>query len=225
MVKKLLNLRMHQKIFVMGEFDKDKYISTIEDFNNQTIFISLPLYQQHPMVLHRGNEVKIQLVSPDHLLEFKTTVTSIARDNIVLIGIAYPKHVTRIQLRKHVRLEVLLKVAYAREPEPDTDPEQEPVFKTVDAVNISAGGLKMATREHIEHGKKLRVKFTLSIMKKDVEFELSCVVRRTALIEARGRNNLYHVGVEFLDITPRERDLIVQYIFQNSSKITGGKTY
>ncbi|KJS17888.1 MAG: hypothetical protein VR69_03005 [Peptococcaceae bacterium BRH_c4b] len=214
MVKKMLNLRPHQKIFVLKEFDNAKYISTIEDFNNQTIYISLPLYQQVPLVLHRGNKIKVQLISPDHLLEFESTVTSLAQDNIVLIGISYPNHIKRVQLRKHVRLEILLKAQYAHEPEPG----QEPVFKTVDAVNISAGGIRLATREHIEHGTKLQVKFKLPIMKKDIEFNLSSVVKRTALIELRGRNNLYHVGVEFLDITRRESDQIVQYIFQNSTK-------
>jgi c-di-GMP-binding flagellar brake protein YcgR len=214
MDKKSLNLRMHQKIFVFRQHDKTRYSSTIEDYNDQAIYISLPLCQQSPLVLHKGNKVSIQLISPDHLLEFQSTVTSLSQDNIVLIGIAYPSKVNRIQLRKFVRLDVLFKVKYAHEPEPG----EEPVYKTVDALNLSAGGLKIVTRENFENGKKLLLKFTLSVSKKDYDFNLSVTAKRTILMETRGRNNLYHAGVEFNDITPKERDLIVQFIFQNSNK-------
>ncbi len=91
---------MHQKIFVTREFDDCKYISTIQDYNDSTIYISLPLAQQVPLTLHKGNKITVQLISPDHLLEFESTVTSLAQDNIVLIGISYPANIKRIQLRK-----------------------------------------------------------------------------------------------------------------------------
>ncbi len=214
MVKKLLNLKLHQKIFVMREFDDTKYNSTIEDFNDNTIYISLPLAQQVPLVLHRGNKVTIQLISPDHLLEFECTVTSLVQDNIVLIGLSYPTDIKRIQLRKFVRLDILMKVKYALKPEPDKQPE----YKTADALNISAGGMKFAAREHIEHGKEILLQFTLPINKKDIKYDINCLVRRSALMEIRGKVNLYHVGVEFKDITARERDQIVQYIFQQASR-------
>lgn len=217
MAVKLQNyLKISQKIYVLREGIMDKCVSSIENFNQNKIYISIPYCQQVPLVLHRGDRIKIQLPTQEHLLEFESTVLSLAQDNITMIAIAYPDEINRVQLRKYVRLDTLLDFQYALVPEQG----KEPVFKKCQALNISAGGIKLAVKEFIEQGSKIMVKFILPIRNKDISFNQLCTVRRSTVIDQR--QNLFHLGVEFVDIGRRESDLIFQFVFAKMSQNLAG---
>lgn len=213
-VKLQTYLKIGQKIYVLQEGKKDKYVSSIENFNENKIYISIPYCQQVPLVLHRGEQFKIQMPTPENILQFKSTVLSMAQDNIPLIAISYPDKVERIQLRKFVRLDILMNAQYAVLPEQGNEPE----FKSARALNISAGGIKLAVNELIKQGTQVIVQFNLNIKNKDVSFSQLCTVRRTTLVDYVKKPELFHIGLEFNNIGRRDSDLIVQFIFDRMRK-------
>lgn len=215
-VKLMNHLKISQKIYVIKEGKIDKYVSSIENFNQSKIYISIPYCQQVPLVLHRGDEITIRIPTQEHVLEFKSTVLSLAQDNITMIAITHPDEVTRIQLRKYVRLDKMLDAQYAHVP----GEGQEPEFKKCQALNISAGGIKVAVNEFIKQGSQLIVQFSLNVKNKNIPFSQLCTVKRTALIDYKQK--LFHLGLQFDDMGRRESDLIVQYIFARMTQNLAG---
>ncbi|MGQ9557481.1 MAG: flagellar brake protein [Desulfurispora sp.] len=201
--------QVSQKIYVQRG-DSGFYTSSIEDFKSDRFFITMPYAQQVPLTLHVGDAVSVRVPTPEQVLFFDTTVVGLRRDNVPLYALAMPEKVIRQQSRRYVRLDLLHAIEIAPVPEL---PDQKPLFSRAEMLNISAGGAKIAHKKPLEPREQILVKFSLPVKKMVYDFQLTAEVRRCETVESPRGGKIYHIGIEFIDITERQRDRIFQFVF------------
>lgn len=210
------SLKPRQKIMVFHADGKQQYQSVIEDLSGDKIYIAIPLSATSPLVAKAGDYLSVRVPMESHCLEFTTRVSGVKIDNIPMYVLYYPENVTRIQMRRDVRLDVLLDVSYSKLPEPGFEPE----YKNAMALNISAGGMKISVSEPVPVNALIQVKFYLPVKGTVHNFELKAKVIRSQVIEAKKQKTAHHLGMSFEDINSKQKDVIYQFIF---NKMAGMK--
>jgi len=203
---------VNQKIQVSRIAEENYFDSSIQDVRGGFFSIAIPYLKEHPLVLYRGEEVRVRFTLQNASYRFTTRVIGVATNNIKLYKLAYPEKIDRIQLRNHVRLSVMLDVEYAvKESE-----SQKLKFTKGITVDLSGGGMKLAARENIEENSLLILKFVLPLKNKAEPVQLKAKVVRS--IKADPQREVYHLGLRFEDITYREEDMIVRFIFERMAQ-------
>jgi len=208
LTREQIGLSVNQRILVALEGTDEYYVSSVEDITADEVFISVPYRRQVPLLLSRGDRVTVQFTGENECFAFNTTVTTRREDKILLYGLAFPDEIKRIQRRRDVRLSIILDVQYAEAPEGDA----EPVFRAGQALDISAGGMRLVCEKEYPPGTVLLVKFRLPLRNSFFETAARAEVVRTEPV-ALEKKRLYHSGIKFLDMPQNHRDKIFSYIF------------
>jgi len=206
-------IKQSQRITVSKrEDDKLEFVSSLEYTDGSKISITVPLHNQIPLELRRGETVYIKVPMSSFSLEFSTRVVSFTSENILLVNLEQPQSYKRVQRRGTVRFKTLLNVQIAPLPE---DPKEKPLFKDAVGLDLSAGGLELMTTEPYPEETFVLVCFDLEMQKnKKNNFTVKSLVRRLITISPKK----FKVGVQFQDLTIAETDKIFQYIFKKSSE-------
>lgn len=207
-------LKPRQKIYVYRKDSKDQFSSIIESIVNDEIIIALPLSHSAPLHAKAGDILTVRLPADAHCHEFTTRVKGLKIDNVPLYVLSYPSEIKRIQLRQHVRLDVLLDVQYCMLPRPD---EKQRYIKAT-TLNISAGGMKISVPEKLPEDGIIVVRFDLTVKGTAHNFALESRIVRVQPIEDK-KNKMYHVGLQFANTTNFQKDLIYQFIFGKMAEL------
>jgi len=208
-----LNLETYQKIFVSKD-DRDWYITSIQEINKENILIAMPYQKSQPLILNQGNEIFIRFSGEDAAYAFKTRTIGRVEDKVPLYVLAKPKEIERVQQRDFVRCPISIPVKYAIVREETKNLEYFHAY----SVDISGGGIKLALNHPYRPGVKLMVSFQLNSEDTPIDFELEGKVVRLEVKELKDSRRLFHTGIAFLNISPREQDSIVAYIFSRMAK-------
>ncbi|MFZ5646600.1 MAG: flagellar brake protein [Bacillota bacterium] len=207
-------LKARQKIYVYRNDGKDQYSSVIESIKNDEITIALPLSHSSPLQARVGDLLTVRLPGDAHCFEFTTKVKGLKIDNVPLYVLSYPSEIKRVQLRQHVRLDVLLDVEYCLPPKPS---EKQRYIKAT-TLNISAGGMKLSVPEPVSEGSIIMVKFDLTVKGTAHSFQLESKVVRVQAIEYK-KDKFYHIGLQFTNISNSQKDIIYQFIFGRMAEL------
>lgn len=115
----------------------------------------------------------------------------------------------RVEMRKYIRVKKVLRVQYAVL----SSLGEEPDYKTAEALNISAGGMKLAVPEFIGQGKQLILQFVLSLDNKYSRFKEISVVTRIDPTSSPD-NDMFFIGVEFTNTTKNKFEFISRYVMK-----------
>lgn len=209
---KQMDLRISQKIQISTKEREEWFNSNVQDIRENVISIGIPYFKEQPLMLHRGDEVRVRFITESAKYSFSTRVTGEVKDNIDLYQLAYPNEISRIQQRNYVRLPVLLDVEYFFQ-EHDKKRVKPKKATTVD---LSGGGMRIAVRERIQGNTRLVLKFTLPLQRKNENIELLSRVIRFEVIEPD--RELYHLALVFENITYHQEDLIIRFIFEKMAQ-------
>jgi len=203
-----VGLAVNQRIVVALEESEEFYVSSVEEITPEEVFISVPYRRRMPLMLSRGDRVKVEFPGNNEYFSFMTAVTGRREEGVLLYSLAFPEKIKRIQRRRDVRLAVLLDVAYAPLPEGDG----AAAFKEAKALDLSAGGLRLVTEQEHPPGTMLLVKFRLPLRKESFETVTKAEVVRTEPVMLEKRR-LFHLGLKFVDLPQAHRDKIFSFIF------------
>lgn len=195
-----LNFVINSKVEISWE--DGYYKSNIENIENNSIYISIPIKDGQYIPLRRGEQVEVIYNQGNDIYKFYTVVTDRKVDRIPLIVLAYPKEVFKIQRRKFVRVPIVLNVEYSKE-------ETEKTGKTLKAimVDLSGGGMRIKLNEDVRIGDKIVSHLPLGSDKVQIKGE---VVR----IEKDIDNKRNICGINFMDLSERDREKLIRFIFQ-----------
>jgi c-di-GMP-binding flagellar brake protein YcgR len=206
--------KLNQKIYVIKPDNKETYISAIEKIDEEReITIALPLSKSSSLHVRIGELLTVRLPSEAHCVEFTTPVKQIKIDNVPVYVLQYPEKIKRVQLRKHVRVNMLMNIQFKM-----MDGSAGEDFKKAVALDISAGGMKIAVPDQIREGESLLVAFDLPVKTGVHSFELETRVMRSSIPD-KGTGNIFHLGLLFTDITNFQRDIIFNYIFNRMAEL------
>lgn len=212
----LRELTVAQKLYVARAGEEEWYVSSLQDMNDSGLYIAMPYLRGSALVLSPGEEVQVRFTHESGVYMFTSRVLARKQETVPLYRIGYPTEVKRIQQRRFVRLPIMLDVIYAPVPE---KPAQQPVWVKGRTADLSGGGLRLRVRELLPVGTLLTLKFYLPWEKKPVELTLEGRVVRTEVTEGREPGEkLYFLGIEFVNITRRDQDEIVRFIFRKMAE-------
>lgn len=208
-------LQPGQKILVSGPNTEVKFISYIRDTGSGEIRIDIPacrhsVVNQDPFVLNAGDMVRVQMSVEDHLYEFISRVLAPGSGGSRHIVLAFPGHIKKIDKRRYIRTDKLLMVQYALLP----NPGEEPALKKAEALNISAGGMKLAVPEFIEKGTEIILQFILPAGNNYRKMKAVSIITRTESVSSSALPHIYHVGVKFANIRKSDLDTIQKYVMR-----------
>lgn len=207
-------MAMKPKLFLKQNIDVSKegcnewYPSSIQDIRDDKLFITIPARASYKLLIHGNELVDVNFVQDNALFHFTTTCLGVIEDNISLYCLSEPKEFKRVQRRRNVRTATTLDVYYSLD-----NQDTKPVFKKTTALDISGGGLRISTSEPVEVGTILYVCFYLPGVKAPAEISTKCKVVRCEPVETKGKKRIYHLGLDFQDISRTEQDNIVKYVF------------
>lgn len=208
------NLRV--EVSRVGE--SDYYVSRIDALDEDTFYMPLPYSKLHPLVLYKGDDVTIKFAGEQESFMFHTTVLDVQRDKVPMYRLRSPTEIIRVQQRHFVRLPVLLEAYCAWLPEG----KELPKYNSVRVLDISGGGLKIATDVSLKVGEVLLIKLDLPpVIGWTVErfnFTLKAEVVRIKTVKVDDEV-IYHLGLKFLNITQKQQDKIVCFVFQKMTDV------
>jgi len=205
-------IRINQNIRVARPDSKDDwYASSVQDINEREFCISIPVKESRPLVLRKGDLVRVSFITDRTRYEFITKTRGRRVDNIPLFVLDLPEEYTRVQLRDFVRVPVTMAVDYARIPVEG----EEPVFVKADSLDLSGGGIRLLVNDDLAAETRLIIRFTIPLKTGPEEIEVVGKVVRTWADE---RTKLRQAAIKFVKINHRQEDLITRYLINKMSE-------
>lgn len=203
---KVSDIKINQKIYIeLVNKDTREYLpSRIEEINARFFAIAMPMRKGALLPLQPGERVHIRFIHKTSCYGFTSIVAGRKRDPIPLLIIGRPEKVTAAeQRRSHVRVTATLPLRiYILEDNSARSMEAS-------TVNLSAGGILLASETLLEVGREMVVELKLPD-REPVVCKAKAV--RTYMENAqdgvRGR-----MAVQFENIEEKMRDHIARFVF------------
>lgn len=207
-------LHIQQKIEVSKDEESGFYKSSIQELDEDTISVAVPIRQGRRLPLRQGDTVRVQFTVDDAIYSFQATVLEQKKSNDVhLYVLTRPGLYSRIQRRNFVRFPVSLPVTF-RVLSGDGEEEGEE-FKGI-TVDISGGGLQLTASFSPEQGDMVQVRLSL-----DDSSPRELLLRgEVAWSYPDHWLRLTRFGIRFTEIDEMERERIISYIFRQMRQRT-----
>lgn len=179
----------------------DRLPSRVEEINPRHLLIAMPVAKGVPVLLPPGTAFHGRVVESGTVWLFASTFLDKRPSPVPVWVIAPPRDFRKIQLRAFVRLETALPVEVKI-----FGADLPPVTATTK--DIGGGGLQIATKLALEPGVRLQIIIDLPGVGR--MSTLGDVVRA----DFDERLNISTAGIKFVEISERERDKIIKYIFK-----------
>lgn len=212
MDKKSVPLKINQSIrLTLADVEESWSASNIQNINNNEFCIAVPTLGANPVVLNKGEPVKVSFVFEGAKYEFQSRVTGRLFDNIPLYSLEMPSSFKRIQLREFVRILTFLEVFYAEIPEEG----KEPVFIKGSSIDLSGGGVRLLLNKKYKEDTVLLIKFTIPFQYSPENVQMKGKVVRSWPDE---NTSFFQAAIQFQDISRKYQDSIVRYVFMKMSE-------
>ncbi|NLM53114.1 MAG: hypothetical protein GX197_09895 [Firmicutes bacterium] len=203
-----------QKITVAGPPEyKEIYASMIQELDEETITITLPVLRGEYLLLQPGDSATVEFTSDDAVYGFTTQVVGRKKNGEVsLLILARPKVFKRLQRRHLFRLPLVLPCVFQLLTEEGTDKDNKLWYKG-EINNLSGSGLRLTCSKALKKDDKIIVRFTLRNGER-MQFTLRGIVRW----HKENEKKKIIAGIEFCEITPAEQEQIISFIFEQQRR-------
>jgi c-di-GMP-binding flagellar brake protein YcgR len=213
-LEKALKINVLVDVIVDDGNNQQIYRSRVEGLDKDTITLANPIKDSVVIPLRVGQVVNITFLDDTAIYSFESVIVSRHSGNVPTIIIKYPKPdaVKRTQRRNFVRFYARLNISFNLITEYITDYSQTFTGETID---ISGGGLMMATDTKVPKEEMIDVQLKLS--SDNVVSAVGRVVRLTDRNESG--NPRYLLGLVFDVIEEKDRDKIIRFIFEKQREL------
>lgn len=220
-MKKEARLRINER--VEFKVDDDIYKSNIQDIiSESSIAISIPISGTKSYLPHIGESVTFYVFSKDAYYKYKGTLSSrFIEGGLRLLIIDNLKDLGKIQRRENYRLPISLDVFYTpiseeiaiKGLENNLVKTQVEKFNSTRCIDLSAGGIKIFTKEQIQNEDYILMKLSLS-PNEDI-----IVISKVVRVEKDFEIKQYKVGCKFQDLNNVDREKIARFIFEKQREL------
>ena len=200
-------IREDLPINISSSFEGERWESArITKVGPSSFFIALPRGKKEDFQPEVGSRLRVKIPLDDGLFQFSSRVVSRRTEPEPWIEMEFPpeREVAQVERRAFPRLPVKLETFYA-----EIHGGSGLLYSSSQALDISGGGIRMETFRPCHPETLIRVKFRLPDDGGEVELIATGRIVRT--IPARGTRK-YQAGVEFIDLPPRQQELLVQFV-------------
>lgn len=211
------------------------YKSLIQEVDDESIAIGIPMKDQKQLLLPEGSEWEFRAIVDDALYFFTSKILGKKIDDqIPLYLISWPERVKRQQRRNYYRLPCVQEIYFwILPPARDTEVNWEKKFdaavrnnmnmdqleetlgepKNAVTSDLSGGGLSFVYPNFFSEGTVLAIKLFLQSKREEKDFLLKGKIVWTRKMEEGSRSVRYRYGVQFIDLSEKVREEIVRFVF------------
>ncbi len=194
-----VNLRLD--IMLTDDPGAERFPSKVEAISEGRLEFAMPISKGVPILLSPGDAFCGRVVLDGTVWLFTSTFLDKRFLPVAVWVVTPPADFARIQLRSFVRLETALTATVG------VAGSSQPPLKAI-TKNISGGGAKLAVKEPLDPG--ARVELAVELPDTGSLQAFGEVVR----VEHDEKRDFYIVAVKFVEVSERERDKIIKYIFR-----------
>jgi c-di-GMP-binding flagellar brake protein YcgR len=190
---------------------EDWYASKVVEVRSRSFCIVKPKRLDSSFAVPTGNSIRVRVPSAEGLFQLTCGVLSETQEAEARVELDFPKEVIHLERRSYPRLPVKMETQYAE----IRDGHAGLSFSKSTALDISGGGIRMETSRNCPQETLLRVKFQIPLGQMEEELILTGRIVRSIPGEGARKSQ---VGVEFIDISPRQQESLVQYILDHTDE-------
>lgn len=193
--------------------DEKSYPSQILDIiDDDTLVISGPIHKSNFVLIHINDKVRIICtVENKGRYTFDAEVIKVEHEGVYKLKVKRITDIAKYQLRQYFRLNISIPVTkYFVIKNEKGDKLLKENCRTKD---ISGGGLQLYSNYRHSVGDIIRCQFSLDGYIVDVDAEVVRIVKVDTF------EFDYALGVKFINIISRDRDRIIQFIFDKQRKL------
>lgn len=215
-----IKFKMNKKVEVYTLDDKKVGDSTVQDEDEQYLYISIPLGSRNREKIYTGEKIRALYCGEDNkLFSFIVEVADAVQDQIPLIKLNKPDTYEVVQRREFVRIPIMIDFEYTIIEErvklnKKSAEEVKSMFENYEwkkgyTYDLSAGGAGVILHEYLESNKGV----IAVISDEDFEVVVTGKIMRSSK-NSSVDNRLYRTGVCFVDLNFATKETIVKYIFE-----------
>jgi c-di-GMP-binding flagellar brake protein YcgR len=222
----MIDFSVNTKIDIMA-LEDIFFRSVVVDIQDTSFSILAPLGREMGK-LTKGTEFDCILYLNEQIVGFNTILLDKRRENqIAMYDLKIPAIITPVQRRNNVRVDwqmkvyttdnkMLLSYEKLKEDKDFIDNKLMNYLKQGYCINLSAGGIRLFSYEEMDIGDELLVCFELDGYKYLVRGDIRYKEDPTKYAKDRQ----FKYGICFLDITQKEEDMIIPFLFKIMRKKT-----
>lgn len=184
------------------------YPSQILDIINEgNYLISGPIWQNQIIPMHKGEKIKISYVVKNKgRYAFDALVIRREYKNIYILEIQKISNIKKYQMRRYYRFNISIPVI--KEFVLKTKAEDEILIEECKTKDISGSGFRLYSNYKHDVGDIVKCKFKID----DHFMDIKGKIVRTEEIDTFDYK--YSLGIDFIDISEKDRDIIIKFIFK-----------
>lgn len=186
------------------------YASKVTKVREKSFYVAQPRKLARFSTGKVGQRFRVRVPSEEGLFQFTCEVLAEGLEGGPHVELDFPKEVVHLERRAFPRLPVKMETYYA-----EIRDGGGLMFSKSTALDISGGGIRLETSRVCPQETLLRVKFQIPLGQMEEELILTGRIVRSVPGEGARKSQ---VGVEFIDITPRQQETLVQYVLDQSKE-------
>ncbi|MCT4545406.1 MAG: flagellar brake protein [Vallitalea sp.] len=186
-----------------------KYISIIQDIDEDEIVISAPIENGKIIPLEIGSSYILDIYTSGGLFKCKASVARrYKKNNLYFIVFEIKSEMVKSQRRQYYRLSCVLPIAF-------TNIQEDNWYEGL-IIDISGGGLRFNSKYKIDINDELKCKIKLDINNVVHDIEVKGRVILSQIIDFETMR--YETRIKFYDIFNEDREKIIKFIFEEDRK-------
>lgn len=216
---KLMKLfKLNGKIELRSK-DNDKIPGLIYDIKDEKLYVSISADDDGFKLLGVGENIKGVIYCNEEVLKFEATITGRIFTNTSVYELSNIGNLEKVQRRENIRVvitrnilytdnEVIVKLDFDEREIEETVKNMEKYLKEGLILDLSAGGVKLSTKEDLNMGKRLIL--VINLDGKDIILKGKVVHKEMNLIP---KKTIYLYGIKFIDIKEGQQEKIIRHLF------------
>lgn len=206
-----LKLNMRLEISVMIN-QRTEYVPVrVEELSPEYLTLSMPMWQGSLIPMRLRDKLAVRILFRDSYFGFKTTVIERRLKPVPVIVVERPQKIQPVEQRRgHVRVEAGLTLSLRLLSDNNND------FSACLAhtINISAGGLLLATDKKLKKGQMV----LLDLFLPEAEV-VSCKAKTVRVFSEADSPVKGRAGLQYEDISEKDRDKIARFVFSRQREL------
>lgn len=219
-MKKRKPFQINNKLEIIPLDDECTYVSSIQEVNEDTFSMTIPEVKRIQLRLKPQDKVNVTIFTENALYKFVGEVKGLkVEDDLEMYVLHKPTKMQKIERRNFVRIDISLDVEYETIDASEKG-KWEKIVPTKKAYtsDLSGGGMQLILDKSLPEGTLIVLKVPLIIDDSEVQIKVLGRVMRSELDISNQSNRKYHIGLKLEDITERQRDYIIKFIFSQMRK-------
>lgn len=194
------------------------YKSSVQDVTEDYVGVSIPVRRGEYIALTINELVDVIYYEEKQVYKFHSKVVGRKRDGIPMILLAPPSDILKVQRREFFRIDLTENIKYLKVDNEITEEQFDLLIKDSekydDAIllDLSAGGIKINTKNELKNGDKIIVQMPL--LQEKISVLCQCVRSYKDL-----NTKFYTCGIAFTDIDKQIREKLINHVFKLMRKL------